>query len=547
MVDTLSRPDLLRKFAWSRLAAAAFLLLSVALLSSRAVPAVGIRSFAAALVVLAASSGLLLLLRAGETRASRLTRLVLALDLANVTLVVMATGGPQSVFAFLYVLVVIATSILLGRQGALTVAGGASLLYAAIVLGSTVFPLSNVVEPVSETTGLEVLTMFLNPATFLVVAILAGGLAERYRSAQHALADQGKDLSDLQAFKDLIFESVGAGLIALDPQHRITAFNRAAADITGVAAAEAIGQPWSAVFGDGLRLDEVAAAMVDGPRAVRRYEQTLRPDNRPDVPVALTFWALRSGRGEPVGLIAVCEDLSALKGLETRMRNADRLATVGRMAANIAHEIRNPLACLTGAIDVLMKDLPTEPTRDRLVQIVTTESDRLNRFIKDFLAYARPTPAAREAMNLTEILDDLLLLLEHGRVPEGVKIVREYDDGLPVEADPQQLRQLFWNLCLNAVEAMPGGGELRVGARLLPRRLEAWVSDTGRGIAAADLPHVFEPFFSTKPQGTGIGLAMAHRIVHEHGGEIEVRSAAGLGTTFLITVPAPLTLATTRA
>jgi signal transduction histidine kinase len=140
-------------------------------------------------------------------------------------------------------------------------------------------------------------------------------------------------------------------------------------------------------------------------------------------------------------------------------------------------------------------------------------------------------------MNLTEALDDLLLLLEHGRVPEGVKIVREYGEGLPVHADPQQMRQLFWNLCLNAVEAMPGGGELRVGARLRPRRVEVWVSDTGRGIATADLPHVFEPFFSTKAQGTGIGLAVAHRIVHEHGGDIEVRSAAGLGTTVLTTLP----------
>ena len=537
MGDALSRHDLLRRFAWGRLAAAGFLLLGVALLFWRAVPAVRVWSFAAALVVIAASSGILLLIRAGDERASRLTRLVLGLDVANVTLIVMATGGPQSVFAFLYVLVVIAASVLLGRQGALTVAGSSSLLYTGLVLGSTVFPLSNILEPVSETTGLEVLTIFLDTAAFLVVAILAGGLAERYRSAQHELFDKRKDLSDLQAFKDLIFQSVGAGLIALDPEHRITAFNRAAADITGVDAAAAIGQPWDAVFGSGIRLDDVAAVVSGSPRAFRRYERTLHPPDRSDVPVALTFWPLRSGSGEPVGLIAVCEDLSALKGMESRIRQADRLATVGRMAANIAHEIRNPLACLTGAMDVLIKDLPSDPTRDRLVQIVACESERLNRFIKEFLDYARPTPAARQAMNLAEALDDLLLLLEHGDMPDGVKIVREYDDALPVDADPQQLRQLFWNLCLNAVEAMPGGGELRVGARLLPRRLEAWVSDTGRGIAATDLPHVFEPFFSTKPQGTGIGLAVAHRIVHEHGGDIEVRSALGLGTTFVTTLP----------
>jgi two-component system sensor histidine kinase PilS (NtrC family) len=207
------------------------------------------------------------------------------------------------------------------------------------------------------------------------------------------------------------------------------------------------------------------------------------------------------------------------------------------MAANIAHEIRNPLACLTGAIDVLTKDLPVEPNRERLMQIVTCESERLNRFIKEFLDYARPTPPSRQPLRLGAALDDLLLLFEHGSLPEGVKIVREYDGPLEIHADPQQLRQLFWNLCLNAVEAMPGGGELRVGARMLPGRAEVWISDTGRGISAADLPHVFEPFFSTKPQGTGIGLAVAHRIVHEHGGDIEVRSAPGLGTTFVTTLP----------
>jgi two-component system sensor histidine kinase PilS (NtrC family) len=509
----------------------------VGLVALHTVPVVRISSFAAALVIIAASSGVLLLIPAVDERAHRLTRLVLGLDVANVTLIVTATGGPQSVFAFMYVLVVIGAAILLGRQSALSVAGAASLLYAGVVLGNTVFPLSDILEPMNESTGLEVLSMFLNTATFLVVGILAGGLSERYRSAQHELSDRRKDLSDLQAFKDLVFQSIGTGLIALDPEHRITAFNRAAADITGVEAAEALGRPWEVIFGLDIHLDDVAAAVGGSPRAFRRFERTLRPPDRGEVPVALTFWPLRSGSGETVGLIAVCEDLSALKDMEVRIRQADRLATVGRMAANIAHEIRNPLACLTGAIDVLTKDLPVEPNRERLMQIVTCESERLNRFIKEFLDYARPTPPSRQPLRLGAALDDLLLLFEHGSLPEGVKIVREYDGPLEIHADPQQLRQLFWNLCLNAVEAMPGGGELRVGARMLPGRAEVWISDTGRGISAADLPHVFEPFFSTKPQGTGIGLAVAHRIVHEHGGDIEVRSAPGLGTTFVTTLP----------
>jgi two-component system, NtrC family, sensor histidine kinase PilS len=536
-VDALNFPDLVRSFAWARLAIAALLFGAVPLVALSAVPDMHVASVAAALVVIAGSSSILLTMREAPPRLANIARLTLALDITIVTLIVMATGGPQSVFAFLYVLVVIASCVLLSRAGALAIAGASSLLYSGVVLGRTVFPLDSMAEPVSEMTAFEVLTMFLNTGTFVAVAIVAGGLAERYRSAHHALEDQRKDLSDLQAFKDLIFHSVGTGLIALDHQHRITAYNRAAAEISGIPASEAIGQAWEKIFGHTIPLEEIEAAVRADGRAYRRHEVKIRHPTASEVPVAFTFWALRSGRGDVVGLIAVCEDLSAIKQLEVRMRHADRLATVGRMAANLAHEIRNPLASLTGAIEVLTRDTAADPTRERLVQIVARESERLNQFIKDFLGYARPAPLSIQAMNLADALDEILVLLEHRRLPEQVKLIREYGENLPIEADPQQLRQLFWNLCLNAVEAMGSGGELRVGARHDDRRLEVWVSDTGRGIPAPDLPHIFEPFFSTKPEGTGIGLAAAHRIVHDHGGEIDVRSVPPAGTTFTVVLP----------
>jgi two-component system, NtrC family, sensor histidine kinase PilS len=536
-VDGLNFPDLVRSFAWARLAIAALLFGAVPLVALSAVPEMHVASVAAALIIIAGSSSILLAMGGATSRLANVARLTLALDITVVTLIVMATGGPQSVFAFLYVLVVIASCILLSRGGALAIAGASSLLYAGVVLGRTVLPLDSLVEPATEMTAFEVLTMFLNTGTFVAVAIVAGGLAQRYRTAHHALEDQRKDLSDLQAFKNLIFQSVGTGLIALDHQHRITAYNRAAAEISGVPTSEAIGHAWEKLFGHTIPLADIEAAVRADGRAYRRHELRVRRPNGSEVPVAFTFWALRSGRGDIVGLIAVCEDLSAIKQLEQRMRHADRLATVGRLAANLAHEIRNPLASLTGAIEVLTRDSAADPTRERLVQIVARESARLNQFIKDFLAYARPAPLSIQPMNLAPALDEILVLLEHRRVPEQVKLISEYGETLPVDADPQQLRQLFWNLCLNGVESMPGGGELRVGARHVGNRLEVWVSDTGRGIPASDLPHIFEPFFSTKPEGTGIGLSVAHRIVHDHGGEIDVRSSSPEGTTFTVTLP----------
>jgi two-component system sensor histidine kinase PilS (NtrC family) len=257
----------------------------------------------------------------------------------------------------------------------------------------------------------------------------------------------------------------------------------------------------------------------------------------------VSFWQLRSGDGAAVGLIGVCQDLSSIKQMEERVRQADRLAAVGRLAANIAHEIRNPLASVSGAIEVLSKELPTDATQGRLVEIVLRESERLNRLITDFLEYARPAPPTMVEVELARLVEDVLVLLEHRKLPPGLKVVRELEPPLPARVDPQQMSQAIWNLCLNAVEAMPEGGELRVGGRRndrerAPARLEIWITDTGHGIAENDLRQVFEPFYSTKSGGTGLGLASVYRIIQDHGGQTEVRSRVGAGTTFTLSIPA---------
>src|SRR5213592_1152860 len=208
--------------------------------------------------------------------------------------------------------------------------------------------------------------------------------------------------------------------------------------------------------------------------------------------------------------------------MEERLRQADRLATLGRMSANIAHEIRNPLASLTGAIEVLASSGTAGEVRERLAQIVLKESGRLNDILRDFLEYARPAPLVRARVNLVEPIDEVLVLLEHRAAAGTLKIAREFPPSLEWVADAQQFRQAVWNLCLNAVEAMPDGGELRVTAGVVGGRLEVRVADTGEGIARDDLGHVFEPFFSTKPDGSGLGLALVHRIMQEHGGEVHV-------------------------
>lgn len=529
---------LLRGFFWARLALAALLLTLGPFVPADLMPGRQPAILALALLVAVASSGALLVV-GSVAQPRHVAWLVCLLDVVLITAVVAATGGARSMFAFLYVLSVMGACVLLSRTGGLAIAAAASLLYTGIVLGRTVLPMSVFFDTPEETTALELLTMFLNSGTFLIVAIVAGGLAEQFRTTRQALETQHRDLLDLQAFKDLVFQSVGTGLIALDREHRVTALNRAAEEITGRAASEAIGRSWQALFGDAVSLDAIDAAIEDNPRTSTLHETTLRRPDGTAAPVRLTFSALRSGEGARLGLIGACEDLSAIRQLEARMRQADRLATLGRMAANIAHEIRNPLASLTGAIEVLATPATTAEARDRLSQIVMRESERLNQIIKDFLEYARPAPLTLETVSVATTLEEVLVLFEQRARPGSLKIVREFSALLHWRVDPQQFKQVVWNLCLNAVEAMPDGGELRVGAAAASgQMLAVWVSDTGAGIAADDLPHVFEPFFSTKAEGTGLGLALVHRIVQEHGGEIDVRSTPGLGTTFTIMLPA---------
>ena len=530
----------LRGLSWARLITAAMVLAAGAVLHYAGSFQFDFLFFGLAVSTAGLVSCFLLV---GSTRGADLRRFAwmqVCLDVTLVTSIIAASGGSHSVFTFLYVLTVLEGCFLLGRRGGLVAASLAGLLYVDVVLGRHLLTLLGLAEPI-QPTALEVLTVLLNAAVLFAIALLAGSLAERYYLAQRNLESQRKDFSDLQAFRDLIFQSVGSGLIAVNPEGRITAFNRAAESITGVAEREALGQPWEALFGREVDLEEARQAVAGPGTQSQRYEIRLKRRDGHEVPVGISFWSLRSGGGEAVGLIGVCQDLSSIKRMEQRVRQADRLATIGRLSANMAHEIRTPLASLSGAIEALVRELPADPGRERLVEIVLRESERLNRIIRDFLEYARPAPMASHAVDLAELLEEVVLLVEHRSLPAELKVIREYGEKLPARVDPQQLRQAIWNLCINAVQAMPEGGELRVGGRVVPGggppRLQLWISDTGQGIAEADLPQIFEPFFSTKPEGSGIGLALVYRVVQDHGGQIEVRSQPGAGTSFMLILP----------
>ena len=329
---------ILRVFVRARLALAGLLAVLVPLMPPDLVPRVNTGILLVVLPVVAASSGVLLL-RGSVGRPRRAAWYLCLLDATLITAVVAATGGGRSILAFLYVLLVTAACVLLSRTGSLVIAALSSALYTGLVFFRTVVPVTYFWEPVGEGVALEVLAMFVNTGTLLVVAIVAGGLAERFLATRQQLETRQKDLSDLQVFKDLIFQSVGTGLIALDQNHLITAFNRAAETITGLPAEQAIGRPWPAIFGDVLPLADIDAAISESPRTSIWREIELGRADGARVPVRVTCSALVSGEGSRLGLIAACEDLSAMREMEARMRRADRLASLGRVQAEVPERL----------------------------------------------------------------------------------------------------------------------------------------------------------------------------------------------------------------
>jgi two-component system sensor histidine kinase PilS (NtrC family) len=403
-------------------------------------------------------------------------------------------------------------------------------------------------HPLARNVGMEgSLTILIISANFVacyLMAYLGTYVAGRLRQARGEAHRSEASLAALRALHEDIVQSVASGLLTFDRRGTVTSANRTAEALCGRREVELRGTRWEALFPGAPSYASVWTGLEGGgTRRARSDTELVRLDGS-RIPVGMSLSFLRRGRG------AICsfQDLTEIRRMEEQVRQADRLAAIGRLAAGLAHEIRNPIGSIRGSVEVLRESLDPQGDDRRLMDIVLRESDRLDAIIRDFLQFSRPPHLVRVPTDVSAMLDEILLMLgNHGRIQGAdtppVQISRDSSESaVKAEVDPSQMRQALWNLCLNAVEAMPQGGELRVGVRTVtaePGRslLEITVEDTGVGIAAAELTQVFEPFFTTKPQGTGLGLAIAHRIVEDHGGEIHVQSEPWRGTRFTISIP----------
>ena len=456
---------------------------------------------------------------------ARLAAVQVGSDLILATMLVHLTGGAESAFAFMYILVIIGAAFVLGR-GALVAAGAAVILYVADGLGFSSLPLRTLIR-----------SLAVNAVAFAATGALATRLALELRRAGEQIVSQGAILRDLAALHADVIRGLTSGLVTIGRQGLILTFNTAAGEIIGRAAADAIGRPLAEVMPGLARLQ---ASLGDG--ALRRGEvpQTVmrRDGAREERTLGVSISPLVDSAGQVLGSIVNFQDLTELRRMEAAMQRAERLAAVGRLAAGIAHEIRNPLAAISGSIELLAQTTSGDGAKENreLMTIVIREVDRLNGLITDLLEFARPRSLETQRLDVAATLTEMLRVFENDKQLRGARVELRADDSVLVDADPSQLRQVVWNLLRNAAEAAPGE-PVRVEVRGDARSARFTVRDRGPGIAPEHRARMFEPFFSTKEGGTGLGLATVHRIVEEHKGAVEIDCPSDGGTAVTVRLP----------
>ncbi|MFN2497453.1 MAG: nitrogen regulation protein NR(II) [Pyrinomonadaceae bacterium] len=466
-------------------------------------------------------------------------RLQFALDILLVTWLNWTTDVIHSPYIALYIVIIAASSLFLGPRDAIVTSVGCAVAFTASALavfsGYGTHSARELTEIGSSQTAQ---TVGLFDLAFLVVGLLSARLAERQSRSDVRLIAATQSLASLRALHERIVESIRSGVVTTDLDGRIYTFNAAAEEITGYKQMDVRGQDASIFFGE---IKEIIDSSLDihSTQASPRFEADCLTADGLRLRLGFTISPLFSEAGDTTGTVITFQDLTHVRALEETSRRQDRLAAIGRMAASIAHEIRNPLAAMRGSIQMLRADMPSETSQTELMEIILRESDRLNRIISDFLSYARPRSIIQTKVDVGELLQQTFMLLRHSAEIKSGHVIEEQVPAHPtlINADSEQLQQVFWNLLRNGLQAMPIGGTLRATVKENSNdRLQITFSDTGRGMAPEQVEHLFEPFSSTTG-GTGLGLSIVYQIIRDHGGTINVRSREGHGTTITIELP----------
>ena len=485
-------------------------------------------------------------------------------DVFFITLLIYITGGIASIFFWLYFFSIFSAGTILYRRGGLWIASASSILYGTLLdleyYGVLLPPGSRELYPLDYQSTYVLYLITVNMIAFYLVAILSSYLAEQVRRKDEEIKKRIIDYRQLERLYKHIVQNVVSGLITVDEDGRITSFNRMAEEITGYKFEEIYQDEIDSLF-SGLSAwsRSVGGNPGEGGDRLRllRWETRFTRKDGAHLILGFSISPLKDSGDREMGNILIFQDLTRLREMEEHLKRSDRLAAIGKMAAGIAHEIRNPLASISGSIEILKEELGNSTQNQALMGIVLREVHRLNSLIADFLLFARPISSGRERIHLNRLIEEIFQMLGHS--PDFNQLIRvetQFEEDLYVQGDPNQIRQVFWNLLINAAQAMPEGGMLRVRLRKgFPRPPfpggrsygEVSIIDSGRGIGEEEMGKVFDPFFTTKEKGTGLGLSIVHSIVESYGGKITVQSQKGRGSVFTVFLPLAEPLAVVSA
>jgi two-component system, NtrC family, sensor histidine kinase PilS len=471
--------------------------------------------------------------------------LQLYFDIAIITAVVHVTGDLESHYQSLYLVAIILASVVLPRPSVFLVAGVSFVFMGSLLelayLPSQIYPelLRNypALEFFATTsqTQVDLATLQIRISVtlfgFFAVAYLASYLAESLRKTGAELRNQRGQVASLQAIYENIVQSMRDGLITTDLEGNIRDLNPAGAAILGYKPSELQGKPISTVF---------TQVQADGTGSLPRKEITYKHPGGELWTLGVSASPLVVSDVGSVGFVYNFQDLTEDKRLEAEYRAKDRMATLGRLSAGIAHEIRNPLASIAGSVRLLRSMAKLNEDEAKLIDIVSNESERLNKLVTDFLAYTPDQRMEFREVNLANLLEETLLLVQHHPLFGAGHRIEKKVPRQPVTAwaDADRVRQIFWNICDNSLKAMPRGGTLTAEIHSTGGPLARVIlADTGVGFTPAQLDKLFEPFQTGFEIGTGLGLAIVYQIVEGHRGRIQVDSKPGKGTRFTIDLP----------
>ena len=460
-------------------------------------------------------------------------------DIVLITFLVYVTGSMGSNYSLLYSMVIIYSSIFLGRRGALIFASVSGVAYGLIID----FEYFKIIPTVYSTgrdytvdAGDALIRFAVHILSFYVLAFLASFVVEQEKKTRTLLEERESAFNQLDLLFRSIIESVDTGVMTTTFHGRIKTFNRAAEKITGFSLKSVENRQIQDIFPDFFIFFG-----IDDQNMVRRREVNVANGRGEKVILGCSVSPLKDRHEKQIGYIVIFQDLTEIKRMEEKLEKGKKLALIGEMAAGLAHEMRNPLASITGSIQLLGQNAKLDETDRRLMQIIMRGKEQLDLFVRDFLLLSRPVPENREPVVVSDIVEEVL---------EHIRMTKEWNNDIQVSqsssgsgvnayANKEQVRQIVQNIIQNALQAIEGPGNIKIEISHVTLEDQKdyvvfKVTDDGSGIEEKDLKNVFEPFFTNKEKGTGLGLAIVSRLVDGYGGKIKLESKVNQGTTVTV-------------